>query len=106
MINDLCFGFPEKDIVRTKTMLESLFGITFRERESSYYGVVYFRFDSKESGQFILQENFDSVESEWVEEDHQDLPLLLHVSCAPDPESVKRILALAEGCRLIRERQR
>jgi hypothetical protein len=103
---DLRFGFREKDIAQVKTRLESLLGIEFTERESSYYCGRYFRFESSTTGQFILQENFDSVENEWVEESHQDLPLLLNVSEAPESDKLRKTLTLVEGCRLINERER
>ena len=106
MRKDLRFGFSEKDIFRVRMTLESLLGISFEERESSYYGGRYFRFESPAFGQFILRDNFDSVENEWIEESHQDLPFLLCISERTDSEKLKRTLAQVNGCRLINEKDR
>jgi hypothetical protein len=106
MNKELRFGFSESDISRLKEQLEALFRHIFEERESSYYGGRYFKFESSALGQFVLQKNFDSEENEWIEDSHQDLPLLLDINDAPDPEKFIKALASVEGCRLIVERER
>ncbi len=103
MKKDLRFGFTESNIVDLKAKLESLFGFIFEEHESSYYGGRYFKFRSDMAGEFILQANFDLIEGEWIEEAHQDRPLLLNISDAPDAEGIQKALARITDCKLINE---
>jgi hypothetical protein len=105
MNKTLTFGFKEEDLRTVRTRLEFLLKIHFEQRDSSFYGGTYFRWEDREAGQLILQNNFDRIEQGWIEEAHQDFATLLNVSGITNEEMIKTILAQIEDCRLIRETQ-
>jgi len=98
MTTDLRFGFPDKDIIHVRESIEALFKIVMNERNSGFYGGKYFRYKSIDFGELILQNNFDQLEDEWIEEDHKDLFVILSISGQLDMEEARRVLDKIQGC--------
>jgi hypothetical protein len=104
MNKDLTIGFSGEDIFLIKTMIERLLNKSFEERESSFYGGRYFIITDALMGELTLQENYDQIEEEWIEDADHDLVFILRVSCAQKHDEMKKSLLGLKGSRLIRER--
>jgi hypothetical protein len=104
MNKDLTIGFLCSDIITIRATLEQLLGKSFQERDSSFHGGRYFLLKDPVFGELTLQDNYDQIEEEWVEEEHTDLGGILRVSCAKEHDALKAVLLGVEGSRLIREK--
>jgi hypothetical protein len=88
-----------------RAFLEPLLALQFDERESTYYGGIYFRFGDQTSENLILKRNVDPFDGEPVEMEHADFPVLFYVNRTSRASYFERVLAGASNVFLLLRRQ-
>lgn len=80
---------------------EELAGISLEERDSAYYGGIYYLYGDNGSEYFVLKNNIDTFDGEPVEQELSDYPILFYVNATN--RSVELMEALkVEGVSLLR----
>jgi len=90
----LTYGLSTQSREDLIQQLNSAFGIEFTAHESAYRGV-YHRSGPTGQEHFLLQPNYLTHEDEWIEEKHQEFPLLLYVNETTRPDEIDRLLQRA-----------
>jgi hypothetical protein len=78
----IILGFPSTDVDLLARQLETLLGVQFEDRESSYRGGAYC-YAMFPQGQLYLQTNFDLLDDEPFEENWPEKQAILYL-CGPD----------------------
>jgi hypothetical protein len=79
-MNYLLFGIVGENLDTARQAVEAALGIRMVLHDSMYLGGDYFRFDSSDAEEFILQNNFNTFEDEWTEPAHSSYKVLLYAS--------------------------
>ena len=87
----LTYGLSTHSLEDIRRRLNSVFGIELVAHDSTYRGA-YYRFGPMGQEHFILQPNHLAHEDEWIDEDHQEFPLLLYVNETTRPDEIDRLM--------------
>jgi len=100
------YGFETDDMESISSLIEKTLGIKFEERDSYYYGGIYYNCgDDPEEENFSIQHNYNAFDEEWEEEDYTHLKTLLHVNNTETGDQIERILKNAIPAIVLIERK-
>jgi len=99
------YGYKYDDIISARNLIEKIIGIRLEEHESSYRCGLYFRYGDIGTEHFILQRNFDPLENEWTDSEHQSYPLLLYVNETTRSKELEKVLTSIEGIVLLKHEE-
>lgn len=97
------YGCKLSVLTDAKRSLESLLGVQFERRNSSYQGGEYYRHGAEAAEHFILKKNIDPYDDEPAEAKFPDYPILFYVNASERPAQLRDgIERLGEGFILLR----
>jgi hypothetical protein len=78
------YGWKNGDLDEAAARTEALLTIELEPRHSSFRGGDYYNWDGPDSGEIIVQRNFEDEEGELDEADYPEHLVLLYASGLPD----------------------
>jgi hypothetical protein len=100
----LVFGISETDLLLAKDRVEAALKIDLELRRSDYKGGDYYRLNSDDSSEYVLQHNFNGWLDDWAEPEHQEYGVILYAGEAKDVDNICRTLSGIGG--LLRRTER
>ena len=99
------YGFRSNDLTLVSRKLTDLLGIGWTPHESSYRCGAYYRSGLVGSEEeFILQNNYNTVDDEWTEPDFTEYTILLYASRTKRPEEIEKIVFQLDNVALLRRK--
>ncbi|EHJ4139179.1 hypothetical protein J1C17_001437 [Escherichia fergusonii] len=96
------YGYSGVEIYDAQKMLEELIKITFKEKESIYYGGIYLLSGDKRHEHFLLKENYDVLDAVVDEVDYPEYTYLLYINDTIRHDELKNKILSLEGFVLLR----
>lgn len=87
------YGFRGSTLEEIAAMLEETLGISFSERESSYYAGTYFLYKLSTGKELRIYRNYDEARKQWVRSQYRDYDFLMEVSDLDNMDEIRRRLA-------------
>ena len=96
------YGYSGVGIYDARKMLENVIKITFKEKDSLYYGGVYLLSGDKSHEHFLLKENYDVLDGVVDEVDYPEYTYLLYINDTIRHDELKNKILSLEGFVLLR----
>lgn len=96
------YGTRDLTLLSAKNYVEETFGISLEERDSLYYGGIYYVWSGENSESFILKVNLDPFDDEPVEQNFPDYPVLLYIDATARSSSLEEIIKMSDCLKLLR----
>lgn len=80
-----------------RTRVENILGLSLTEHESGYHGGVYYRHGNSGEEHFILKTNYDAMDDEWFEPEHESAEFIFYANQTQRSDEIRAII---EGRRI------
>lgn len=92
MTNCDVYGIKEGSLEETRAAIEQVVGVRFVLHESDYYGGDYYRTSNLGEEHFILLNNFNPFDKEWIEEEFSEYKIILYVNETIRAREIEKLL--------------